>query len=191
MEQNARQIRALAEILKGQNISINGGTHSIYLEGSEEILDVAVEKDLIRCDFFLEDDDNVGFIQDNHTSKIIMKARDITRTCFECDKGLSFNEFYTSNLKDYPKKQAAKLWCREEIEFFCCDCFERLKCPNCMKKLGFSLESGRPFYYCLECLKTQLSKINEELREVNESQSVKLLSGLNFFINRLNFNEAS
>ncbi|MGM0469855.1 MAG: leucine-rich repeat domain-containing protein [Promethearchaeati archaeon] len=47
------------------------------------------------------------------------------RTCFKCNRSIEFGEFYFKN-KDLPKERLIELWQSENIQFYCCLCYDQL-----------------------------------------------------------------
>lgn len=47
------------------------------------------------------------------------------RTCFKCNRSIEFGEFYFKN-KDLPKERLVELWQSENIQFYCCLCYDQL-----------------------------------------------------------------
>lgn len=54
-------------------------------------------------------------------------ASDVKRKCYKCERKLNFNEYILGNAHDNDKelKHLVALWNREEIEFYCCNCYRK------------------------------------------------------------------
>jgi hypothetical protein len=50
----------------------------------------------------------------------------IERTCFLCNQELNVYDFYKTNRK-FSKDEIIKLWNNENIQYFCCRCYNRYK----------------------------------------------------------------
>ena len=53
-------------------------------------------------------------------------AHSSSRRCWDCKKTLNFTEIYERN-RDLEKERLSKLWNHPYIQFYCCDCFDRIK----------------------------------------------------------------
>lgn len=56
------------------------------------------------------------------------------RICFRCKRPIEFGEFYIKN-KDMTKERLIELWQNENLQFYCCLCYEILKSEYEAKEL--------------------------------------------------------
>ena len=61
-----------------------------------------------------------------------------TRYCFQCKKSIDFSEYYIRN-KSYPEHRLIQLWENNNLEFYCCLCYDDFIQNEKLKNLRNSL----------------------------------------------------
>ena len=62
--------------------------------------------------------------------KFTVKEKLKTRYCFKCNKPIDYGEFYHRNFKSINEVNLIQFWENENLEYYCCSCYD-----NLMKKI--------------------------------------------------------
>ncbi len=179
MEYNAKRIRRLVNLFENKDLDINACTHSIILNGDEEILKKAVEEELISCIEYEEEEHYFEEDLDLVKKSQLKKANEIIKVCMKCKKELSFKEFYNTYREKYNKEKIAELWTNDTFQFFCCSCFNKMKCSQCNNYFDFTLLNDQFYFFCSECLADMISHIQDKISEKDYEEVLNCILEIN------------
>ena len=177
MEYNAKRIRRLVDLFKNKDLDIDACTHSIILNGDEEILKRAVEEELINCIEYDDEEEEHYFEEelDLIRKSQFKEANEITKDCIKCKKELTFQEFYNTYGGKSNEEKIFELWINDAIQFFCCSCFNKMKCAQCNSYFNFTMFNDQLYFFCSKCLADIISNIQDK---ISENDYEKVLSSI-------------
>ncbi|MBY9005653.1 MAG: hypothetical protein KGD63_02745 [Candidatus Lokiarchaeota archaeon] len=180
MEYNVKKIRRLVDLFGDKDLDIDACTHSIILNGDEDILKRAVEEELIDCiEYDEEEGENIEEDLDLTNKSQFKEVNQIVKNCIKCEKELTFQEFYDTYGRKSNEEKTLKLWSNNTIHFFCCSCFRKMKCKSCDNYLEFIVIDDILYFFCRNCVVDLISKIQDNLTTNNHDKFAKNILKLN------------
>jgi len=162
MRENAERLEKIAYLFKDKFLEIEADVHFISLMGDEKTLERAEAQELIGSEEL--DDDELFDLEDisvNLEEKNLKKAKAFKRVSYRCKKQLYFEEFFTANVNEFSEEKIFSLWMNKNLNLFCCECLEQLKCNNCGSFLVLHIQDEDQYFYCPNCVKSLKQSYHE------------------------------
>jgi Leucine-rich repeat (LRR) protein len=110
------------------------------------------------------------------TFKFPVREKLKKRNCFKCNKFIDYGEFYLKNFKSINEEKLLRLWQNENLEYYCCLCYDKMMEKGKLDEIRLSLnEKERDILKILEL------KLNIDIpivpKMIHSSASVSLKNG--------------